>query len=248
MEVQYQASQYVSTYQKTPLLIYHLIFATLAALVLCRMSGYALVAGLGLAVLNLLIFILYAAYLPFNEMASNLYTNDNSLINFYANFIYLVCLALSIYSLKTIYSKSPNLFIMSKDKLITIFLLFILFIVSNQLLMYILEYNLSTCSIDSYFDLKTQLYKVLFPIVWGLLSFLYLAYGIRNKMRIVRIVSLCLILITVAKLFLYDIRDVSEGGKILAFILLGVLMLIMAFMYQKIKTLITDDTDAPAKD
>ncbi|MFN9979495.1 MAG: DUF2339 domain-containing protein, partial [bacterium] len=127
---------------------------------------------------------------------------------------------------------------MSKDKLITIFLLFILFIVSNQLLMYILEYNLSNCNIDSYFDLKTQLYKVLFPIVWGLLSFLYLAYGIRNKMRIVRIVSLFLILITVAKLFLYDIRDVSEGGKILAFILLGVLMLIMAFMYQKIKTLI----------
>lgn len=248
MEVQYQASQYVSTYQKTPLLIYHLIFTTLAALVLCRMSRYALLAGLGLAVLNLLIFILHAAYLPFNEMASNLYTNDNSLINFYANFIYLVCLALSIYSLKTIYSKAPNLFIMSKDKLITIFLLFILFIVSNQLLMYILEYNLSTCSIESYFDLKTQLYKVLFPIVWGLLSFLYLAYGIRNKMRIVRIVSLCLILITVAKLFLYDIRDVSEGGKILAFILLGVLMLIMAFMYQKIKTLITDDTDAPAKD
>ena len=97
-----------------------------------------------------------------------------------------------------------------------------------------------------YQDYKTQLYKVLFPIVWGTLSLVYLAYGIKYKIRIVRIVSLCLILLTVVKLFIYDINSVSEGGKILAFILLGVLMLIMAFMYQKIKILITDDQNAPS--
>lgn len=53
--------------------------------------------------------------------------------------------------------------------------------------------------------------------------------------------SLLLILVILIKLGLYDIRDASEIGKILAFIILGVVLLIIAFMYQKIKKLIIDD-------
>ena len=45
----------------------------------------------------------------------------------------------------------------------------------------------------------------------------------------------------VLKLFLYDIRNVSETGKIIAFILLGVLILIISFVYQKLKRLVTED-------
>jgi uncharacterized membrane protein len=48
--------------------------------------------------------------------------------------------------------------------------------------------------------------------------------------------------VTVLKLFLYDINNVSETGKIIAFILLGVLILIISFVYQKIKKLIVDES------
>jgi uncharacterized membrane protein len=43
------------------------------------------------------------------------------------------------------------------------------------------------------------------------------------------------------KLFVFDIRGVSEGGKIAAFISLGVLLLVVSFMYQKLKKIIIDD-------
>jgi uncharacterized membrane protein len=43
------------------------------------------------------------------------------------------------------------------------------------------------------------------------------------------------------KLFVYDINNVSETGKIIAFILLGVLILIISFVYQKIKRLVVDE-------
>ena len=39
----------------------------------------------------------------------------------------------------------------------------------------------------------------------------------------------------------YDIKDASEAGKIVAFIILGVVLLIISFMYQKIKALLIDD-------
>ncbi|EMY3481756.1 hypothetical protein AAIP42_002695, partial [Flavobacterium psychrophilum] len=42
--------------------------------------------------------------------------------------------------------------------------------------------------------------------------------------------------------FVYDISNVSETGKIIAFILLGVLILIISFVYQKLKILVIDDT------
>ncbi len=56
-----------------------------------------------------------------------------------------------------------------------------------------------------------------------------------------RIIALTLLGITILKLFLFDIRNVSETGKIIAFILLGILILIISFVYQKIKVLVLDD-------
>jgi hypothetical protein len=40
---------------------------------------------------------------------------------------------------------------------------------------------------------------------------------------------------------MFDIRGISEGGKIAAFIFLGVILLIVSFMYQKLKNLILVD-------
>ena len=53
--------------------------------------------------------------------------------------------------------------------------------------------------------------------------------------------SLLLFAATIAKLFIYDISNISEGGKIVAFIILGILLLIISFMYQKVKRLVIDE-------
>lgn len=87
--------------------------------------------------------------------------------------------------------------------------------------------------------LQTQ--RTGYAILWGLSSFLLMVIGMRKKVKILRILSLVLFAITIFKLFIFDIRDISEAGKIIAFILLGVLLLIISFMYQKVKKLIVDD-------
>jgi heme/copper-type cytochrome/quinol oxidase subunit 4 len=89
--------------------------------------------------------------------------------------------------------------------------------------------------------IKTQVIKTGFPVLWGVLAFVFLIIGIKKKAKALRIVALALLGITILKLFLFDIKNASETGKIVAFILLGVLILIISFVYQKIKVLVLDD-------
>jgi uncharacterized membrane protein len=88
----------------------------------------------------------------------------------------------------------------------------------------------------------SQDHKIGFPILWGLTSFVLIAIGLKMKLRHLRIISLTLFLVTLVKLFAVDIRGISEGGKIAAFISLGILLLTVSFMYQRLKKiLLTDD-------
>ncbi len=98
-----------------------------------------------------------------------------------------------------------------------------------------------SADISSLSDSLTRATKIGFPVLWGICSFMLMIMGMRLKMRHLRIISLSLFFITLVKLFVFDIRDVSEGGKIIAFISLGVILLIVSFMYQKLKVLILAD-------
>jgi uncharacterized membrane protein len=83
-------------------------------------------------------------------------------------------------------------------------------------------------------------HRIGFPILWGIASFILIALGFKQRNKQLRIISLTLFLITLIKLFLFDISDISEGGKIAAFISLGVLLLVVSFMYQRLKKLLLD--------
>lgn len=79
-----------------------------------------------------------------------------------------------------------------------------------------------------------------YTVVWGLCSFLLMIYGMRKSDRFLRIFSLCIFTVTIAKLFIYDISSISEAGKIAAFISLGIFLLVISFLYQKLRNLIVD--------
>lgn len=81
-------------------------------------------------------------------------------------------------------------------------------------------------------------------IVWGLSSFIVIWLGLQRKVKALRIIALLLFGITLIKLFAYDIQNVPPAGKIIAFILLGVVLLLVSFMYQRLKKLIIDDKTA----
>jgi len=85
------------------------------------------------------------------------------------------------------------------------------------------------------------------PVLWGLISFAFMWLGMRYKEVTLRIVSLTLFSITLLKLFIFDIRNIPPAGKIAAFFCLGVLLLIISFMYQKVKKIIIAD-EIPKED
>jgi uncharacterized membrane protein len=83
--------------------------------------------------------------------------------------------------------------------------------------------------------------KTGYSILWGTYAFVLMFLGLKWGDKNVRIIAIALFGITILKLFLIDIRSLSEGGKIAAFISLGVLLLIISFMYQRLKKMILDD-------
>jgi hypothetical protein len=80
-------------------------------------------------------------------------------------------------------------------------------------------------------------------ILWSICSFAMMWLGMKHSFRTLRIISLSLFTVTLIKLFAFDIRNIPPGGKITAFILLGVLLLVVSFMYQRLKKIIIEDAN-----
>ena len=89
-----------------------------------------------------------------------------------------------------------------------------------------------------------QNHKFGYAILWGISAFILINLGMRRKIREIRIISLALFTLVILKLFIYDIRNISEAGRIAAFVLLGVLLLVVSFMYQRLKKLLASDQDS----
>jgi len=85
--------------------------------------------------------------------------------------------------------------------------------------------------------------KTALPILWGLCSFGFMWLGMKHKFKPLRIVSLVLFSVTLFKLFFFDIRNIPIAGKIAAFFCLGVLLLVVSFMYQRLKKIIIEDEE-----
>lgn len=90
--------------------------------------------------------------------------------------------------------------------------------------------------------------RIGYPILWGIGSFLFMWYGMRQRLRMLRVIALCLFALTLVKLFLFDNGNLSQGGRVAAFIILGALLLLISFMYQKLKLLLQEDAPSKPKD
>jgi uncharacterized membrane protein len=80
-----------------------------------------------------------------------------------------------------------------------------------------------------------------YTILWGSFAFVLIYLGFKWQSKQVRIISISVLAITLVKLFAFDLRGLSEGGKIAAFISLGILLLIISFMYQRLKKILLTD-------
>jgi uncharacterized membrane protein len=87
-------------------------------------------------------------------------------------------------------------------------------------------------------------YKLGLSILWGIYALFLIVLGIYQNKKHLRIGAIVLFGITLAKLFFYDIADLDTISKTIVFISLGILLLIVSFLYNKYKHLIFE-TDEP---
>lgn len=88
---------------------------------------------------------------------------------------------------------------------------------------------------------SAQSYKLGLSILWGVYALFLIALGIRKKGKHLRIGAISLFGITLIKLFFYDISDLNTIAKTIVFVSLGILLLIISFLYNKYKHFIFDE-------
>lgn len=88
---------------------------------------------------------------------------------------------------------------------------------------------------------STQSYKLGLSILWGLYALFMIILGIWKRKRYLRISAIVIFGITLLKLFFYDVAHLGTISKTILFLTLGILLLVISFLYNKYKNLIFDE-------
>ena len=270
LEVSYQATEFYSN-DSTVIsfsVVYHFIFTTLLVFYVFKKHIETLFQPIiVLLIANVIVYILLFSNMPTQELIQNLQMKTNFNFGFYFHYVVVICLIYYfVILIKQIRGKAVFEFLKSKS-MVWILAISGVIILSSELLLhaihftdvsgieneiakktrtitdkYAIAYEIESVILDGIHQVRIQVIKIGYPILWGIISFILLVLGIKQQWKEIRIIALSLLGLTVLKLFVYDINNVSETGKIVAFILLGVLILIISFVYQKIKRLVVDET------
>lgn len=250
--------------------VYHLFFtAILSYFFLKTKTGIGQLATSIFASANIFMFTFVFSKLAFAENSTFVETGIPQRIAFYMHYAMLILIIYFGFLFYKMYKENSISEFFKKPIFVWISAFFIIYICSSEVMLHALVLNdsqISAQEITKYMkdnnypntkleinfareslsyskieNLRETITKTSFPILWGILAFVFLILGIKKPSKTIRIIALALLGLTIVKLFLYDISNVSETGKIIAFILLGVLVLIISFVYQKLKILVKDD-------
>ena len=145
------------------------------------------------------------------------------------NVIHLFSLVLTLFSAWTLYlykKQEKCMFGMSEEmttKAFDTFLFFGFVAVGGK------ELNKLCCLVES-----PEAFGVAFSVFLGIVSLFGVYYGLYKDKKYLRIEGFVLLGFTLLKLFFYDMARFDQIYKVIALISLGLLMLVMAFFYQKI--------------
>ncbi len=276
LETTYQADDYFGTSATSTSVsvVYHLVFSAILCYFMKKKDsefGNKMVTII--SIINIILFAFVFSHFAFVEHENFIATIDNQRLAFYLHYISLIITIYFGYLLYKLNRENELSDFFKKPIFIWIASFFIIYIASSEIMLHGLILNNSPITMqdiiknnpsiikDKYAvadakyyltqdlieDTRETILKTSFPILWGILAFTFLIFGIKKPSKTMRIIALSLLGLTIAKLFIYDISNVSETGKIIAFILLGVLILIISFVYQKLKILVKDDVQEEFK-
>lgn len=249
LEVSHQTEKHFDHYlSNTIITIYNYGFVTLAIFYLFKKESLRVFANI-ISIVAILYSIIYFSSIPFSSFYDS-FTNNHVNPVFYVQFILLLLVLNIMRALFNHFNKSEQKH--SNIKAInyfiaTVFVILVsleLLIISKPIILNMVASNTIDPNFSAYNIInqsQINVIKTSFPILWGLLSFVFLYFGIKKPRKEWRIFALILVAITIFKLFIYDIGNASKGGKIIAFIILGIVLLVISFMYQKIKKALFDN-------
>ena len=87
----------------------------------------------------------------------------------------------------------------------------------------------------------TQTYKWAISVLFGVYALGLIAYGINKNKKHLRIAAIVLFILTLIKVFLFDLMGLDTIQKTIVMISLGVLLLIVSFLYTKFKDILFTD-------
>jgi uncharacterized membrane protein len=246
LEINFQFRHYYpdTSYQVLYLLLYTMLFIIVFEFITNRVASLRLNWKI-IAILLSVAVIFYLLVIPvsFDIQKSMLETNKPNGL-FAAHWISAILAGLILYKLVQLVRVNRALIITVADTVTWVLCTIIVVWLSleGQLLSNMIFYAKNNPLEDT-----TRIYiKTGLPILWGICSFVFMWLGMHYKYKTLRIISLSLFTLTLLKLFLFDISNIPAGGKIAAFFCLGVLLLVVSFMYQRLKKIIIEDEEKTA--
>lgn len=270
LEVIFQANTHIESAKSAVALpsVYHLLFCAILTSVLIKKkteSNYLLATII--VIINIVLFTFGFSNYAFFEHTEILTSGFGKPIAYYLHYISLALILYSAYQLFHI-NKNISFEFFKSRYFVWAAAFFIIYIASSEVMLHGLVlmnspitlqdlhaialyatnnnkadllYLRSSVADEAIKIARIKIIKTGFPVLWGVLAFVFLIIGIKKQIKTLRIIALSLLGITIVKLFFYDISNISETGKIISFILLGILILIISFVYQKIKVLVIDE-------
>ncbi|WP_047419421.1 DUF2339 domain-containing protein [Cellulophaga sp. Hel_I_12] len=214
---------------------YTLLFFTILSIVTIfkvknRMTG---IVNLVFNILVVFIFLSFGLYLiselrsdHINQYLEEYYHNSYNLSIRYISFVFLGGLLYVTY----LYSKQPFIKLNLRTPFEIGFHFTLLWLLSSELLHWMDLGGISNS------------YKMNLSILWGAYSLFLVILGIWKRKKYLRITGIILFGFTLIKLFFYDIADLDTISKTIVFVSLGVLLLVISFLYNKYTKQIEDES------
>jgi len=195
----------------------------------------------GITIIGLISLLVYvSAVLTAYKNVVDYYLMDEIKHNF--SYLHFATAAFVLVICYFIWSSVGKIF--KDQKAISHITLWFSIIIGVIVLSFELDYMVLLGNMPEYNEMYTlvrQTHLIGWPILWGSLAFVLMIIGMRRDDKMLRIIGMSLFFFALLKLFIVDVWDMPEGGRIAAFISLGVLLLVISFMYQKLKKIIFDD-------
>lgn len=196
---------------------------------------------------NLLIYgllFLFIAHITNSQIVSAIIAKEIGLSFYWIHLIYLVPL---LYLIIKLIPQSE--FLKQKAGYLLISIVCILTVSFELYRIYIF---LNNTTYQNIFQLQEHFSILYLPIIWAVLSCGFIFAGLKKNIPELNKIGFGLLGITILKLYLYDVWQMDNVSRIIAFIILGIILLLSSFMFQKfkimLKTLVDKNENSIDKD